>query len=139
MSAIEWPPHVCRPSANPRRSGWCDCGERLPDAPTRRRNLDFERDFTKHAAKGVADATVLVEHSENRAASLSGDYVSDPMLVQGGKDLAREIREEIADARIYACWLGEDLQAADDDEGAHRAMMALRHLVLAYNLLLDED
>lgn len=136
-------PGHCTPSDNPRFQNTCGrCGRPIltvaPD-PTRRRNLDFEREFTEHAAKGVADPSVLIAHSEARAATLSDAYVSDPMLVQGGKDLAREMREELADSRVYGCWLGEERQAAGDDEGAHRAMQALRHIILAYNLLLDED
>lgn len=105
---------------------------------TRRRSLDFERGFTELAAKGVANHEPIRIHAESRALRLSGEYVPDPMLVQTGRNRLRDVREELADARNHLCWLAEERQAAGDDDGAHAAAQALRHVILAYDVLRED-
>ena len=97
------------------------------------RSMEFERGVTEQAAKGVVDPSGLIEHAEIRARSLSGEYVSDPMLIAAGRDRRRDVREELADARNHLLW---DTQAhLEDEDRAHENLIALRHICLAYSLL----
>lgn len=106
--------------------------------PTRRRNLQLERDITEHAARiaGVS-ADELMQHAEGRAWRLSGEYVHDPMLVRIDVDQPRETREELADARNRLVWWLED---NPDHPAAHRySTLVLPAICVAYAGLLDED
>lgn len=102
---------------------------------TRRRNIAFERDVTRLAAKGVANPTELIDHAEARAHRLCGEYVDHPMLVlERGGDVAH-IREELVDTRNYLVWwLEENLE----DERVPDVQAALRHVILAYDLINDD-
>jgi hypothetical protein len=102
---------------------------------TRRRNIEFERDITHHAAKGVADPTALIEHAETRAKTLSGEYVSDFMQVASDRNRPRDVTEELADARNHLVWWLEDNLETD---GCERKLWALRHICLAYELLRED-
>ena len=101
------------------------------------RSLEFERGVTHQAAKGVVDPSRLIEHAENRARVLSGEYVRDPMHIAPGKDRLREAREEAADMRNHLIWAMQE--RIEDEDFAHRARFALRHICLAYDLLTEED
>lgn len=105
-------------------------------SPTRRRNIDFERDVTHLCAKGVCDPSELIEHAESRAQRLSGEYVSDPMLVTMTRDRPFEAREELVDSRNHLVWWLEDHL---DDPTVGRKQDALRLIILAYQLLGDEE
>jgi hypothetical protein len=102
---------------------------------TRLRNLEFERDITQHCAKGVCDPSDLIEHAESRAQRLSGEYVTDPMLVARHRDRPLDVREELADARNHLVWWLEDHL---DDPTLNHKQEALRLIILAYQLLGDE-
>ena len=131
--------HEFWPSNNPRLNGKCACGHAReehpqPTADTCRRNIDFEREITREAARGVVDPTPLIEFSEARCNRLSGEYVSDPSRRRANIDL-RESREEAADLRWYlACWLEDN----PEHEKRQDIFLALRHLTLLYDLLLDD-
>jgi hypothetical protein len=103
---------------------------------TRRRNLEFERDVTHLCAKGVCDPADLIEHAESRAMRLSGEYVTDPMLVTMTRDRPFEAREELTDARNHLVWWLEDHL---DDPEVDRKQDALRLIILAYQLLGDAE
>jgi hypothetical protein len=101
----------------------------------RLRNLDHEREFIEHAARGVVNPDRLIEFCQMRAGTLSGEYVPDPMLVRLDVDQPLEVREEIADGINRLVWWLEDHLAV---EGLRdRRMAALRHLVMAYDLIVN--
>jgi hypothetical protein len=100
------------------------------------RSLEFERGVTQQACKGVCDPAKIIEHSENRAAVLSGEYVSDPMHVATGRDRRREVREELCDARNHLLW--DTQEHLEDEERAAENLVALRLITLAYNRLLED-
>lgn len=101
--------------------------------PTRRRNLKFERDITHHCARGVADPSELIEHAEARAGGrLSGEYVTDPMLVATDRDRSHDVLEELADARNHLVWW---LEHNLDEPTVRYKQAALRHIILAYQQL----
>lgn len=97
--------------------------------------LEVEREATEEAARGVADPTALIQHSETRAKVLSGEYVDDPMLIKPGKDRPREVREELSDARNHLVF---HFQEHPEDERNHRYLLALRYIALAYQEMLAE-
>lgn len=100
----------------------------------RQRNLAFERDITHHAARGLVDPNPLIAFAEARARGLSGEYVPDPMLIAPGRDRARDVREEIADARNHLVWwLEENLEHPT----APRKLRVLQLLCVAYTELQD--
>lgn len=99
---------------------------------SRPRNMEYEREATREAARGVVDPTPLIEFSEVRACRLSGEYVTDPMLVAQGRDRRRDAREELSDCRNHLVWW---LEENHGDDRAHDAFLALRHVALAYDLL----
>jgi len=102
---------------------------------TRPRNINYEREATREAARGVCDPSPLIEFSEARASCLSGEYVTDPMLVAQGRDRVRDAKEELSDCRNHLVWW---LEENHGDEKAHDAFFALRHILLAYDLLCRE-
>jgi hypothetical protein len=101
------------------------------------RSIEFERGTTHQAAKGATDPSRLIEHAEARARTLCGEYVRDPMHVQTGRDRRRDVREELADARNHLLW--DTQEHLEDEERAHRNLIALRHIALAYARLEEED
>ncbi|MGH2866199.1 MAG: hypothetical protein ACRDNK_01340 [Solirubrobacteraceae bacterium] len=101
----------------------------------RERNLLTEQDITRHAAQGVADPSGLIRHAEARARSLSGEYVHRPELVQQGRDRILDAKEELADCRNHLVWWLEDHM--EESRERRHALVALRHIVLAYSLLED--
>jgi hypothetical protein len=72
----------------------------------------------------------LIALSEARA-EFSSEYVKDSTLVLL-RDHLREAREEAADMRAYLVWF---IQENEGSEEAHDVFLALRHLLLAYDLL----
>lgn len=102
-------------------------------SPTRRRNIQFERDITHHCARGVVDPAELIEHAEARAGGhLSSEYVTDPMLVRTDVDEIHDASEELADARNRLVWW---LEHNLNDPTVHFKQNALRHIILAYQQL----
>jgi hypothetical protein len=64
--------------------------------------------------------------------ALSGEYVSDPMLIQPGRDLIQEALSELVDTRNYLVfWLQEHPGDVRQDD----VMIALRFAALAYERL----
>lgn len=127
------PGHACRQSENPRNKGFCACGKRMREPV--RRVLELEREATEEAAKGAAYVAELILHSETRANSLSSKYVPDSMLIRPGRDRARDVREEIADARNHIVF---HLQEHPEDPRNERFLQGLRYLALAYNFFEDD-
>lgn len=126
--------HQCRQSEDPRHADRCACGK--PIAKPRRRNLEFERDITQHAARGVADPAALIQHAEVRAGgALARQYVSDPMTIAVDRDHIREAREELPDARNRIVWWLEDHL---EDDSASKKIEALRLICVAYELLKED-
>lgn len=101
---------------------------------TRRRNLDFERDITYHAVRGVITPDEFVAHAEERANGLSSEYVTDPMLVQEGRDRIEDVREELLDARNHIVWW---LERNTAHPLVPARLRALKRIVLAYYDLKD--
>ena len=138
MTAIQ---HEFRGSTNPRTPDRCPCGRSRDEHPqpsgptTRRRTVESEREVTREAARGLVDPLPLIEFSEARAAKLSHQYVNDPAFVQL-RDRTRDAKEELADCRLYLSWLVEENTGTDR---AHDAFLALRHVLLAYDLLCREE
>ena len=95
------------------------------------RNIPLERGTTRLAAKGVADPEPIIEHAETRAHNQSGEYVADP-----GK-----VRAELADARNYLVWWLTELACTGQGDSPAGVDMqrALRHVIIAYQLLSDLD
>lgn len=128
--------HAFFPSNNPRLAGRCACGHpegEHPGPAVRRRSIESEREITREAARGVVDPEPLIAFSEVRSGGiLSGEYVRDPLLVQLGRDRLRDFKEELSDARNHAVWL---IQEQAGQERAHSVFQALRHVLLAYDLL----
>lgn len=125
-------------SVNPRQQGWCvKCSKPMPETlKARQRDLDLEREITRHAARGYANPERIIEIAEFRASSASGEYVTDPMLLAPGKDWVHEAREELVDARNYLTWwLCENV----GNELAESRLRALRCVLLAFQELEDED
>jgi hypothetical protein len=119
---------------DPRHAGFCiRCGLKIDYGTPR--NLDLERELTHEAARGAVDPTRLIEHSEARASSLSGEYVPDPMLIAPGRDRLRDVREELSDSRNHLCWW---LQAHVGDDRQDDALICLRFICLAYDRLLED-
>ena len=104
------------------------------------RNIPLERGTTRLAAKGVADPDPIIEHAETRAHNQSGEYVADPGKV-APKDWLREIRAELADARNYLVWWLTELACTGQGDSPAGVDMqrALRHVIIAYQLLSDLD
>jgi hypothetical protein len=105
------------------------------ESTTRHRNIESEREVTREAARGVVDPSALIEFSEVRAFSLSGEYVEDAMLVALGRDRLRDAKEEISDCRNHLVW---HIQENPGMEKSHDALLALRHMCLAYDLLIRD-
>ena len=132
--------HPFRLSGNPRMAehALCACGRTeaqhttAPATMTRQRDIESERDLTRHAAAGVADPADLIEQAEFRAATLSGEYVLEPGLVALGRDRLHDAREELLDCRNHLVWW---LQDDVESEHRQRVCAALREVVLAFELL----
>lgn len=72
------------------------------------RDLAFERRWTEMAAAAAnVDAERLSAFAEQRAGT---SHVRDLQ----GRNFAREVLEELADARNYLCWWAAQLLATDD-------------------------
>lgn len=134
--------HLFGQSSNPRNTGCIKCG-RVSDLhpeqeqTTRRRVLESEREITREAGRGIVDSSALIEFSETRAGgALSNSYVDDPGLVNLGRDRLRDTREELSDARNHVVW---HIQENPGTEKSHDALEALRHILLAYDLLIRDD
>ncbi len=131
--------HTYHESANPRCAGKCACGHGPEDHPqptSRLRDLEYEREITHEAARGVVDPSALIEFAETRAGgSLSGEYVSNAQLVTLTRDRIRETQEELADARNHVVWW---LEANPGHAKSHDVFLALRHVTLAYDLLIRD-
>lgn len=107
-------------------------------ARTRPRDLESEGQLIRDAAKGVTDPEPLIAFAQGRANKLSGPYVPDPMLVRTDVNQPREIREELADGANRLVWWLQD--QPELGRSADRRRAALRHLVIAYDLIAsDED
>jgi hypothetical protein len=120
-------------AANPRITHCVRCGRsEAAHVPVRRRNLEFERQLTAEAARGWCEPSALVEFAEARAAA--GREYGDPGCVRLDRDMLREARAELADARNYLCWW---LETHVGDEGAARVLEALRWVALAFDRLLE--
>lgn len=133
--------HECQRSTNPRYQNTCQqCGRVMPntEGPTRRRNVELEREFTREAAKGIVDPTALIEFSEARIMRLCGKYVDDPAYVRMGRDRLHDMREELSDCRNHGVFWQEENIGVDEDQ-ERRVAQAQRHVAIAYDLLLDED
>ena len=94
------------------------------------RSLEFERGVTQQAARGAVDPSRLISHAEQRINAASASYTRDPMQVAPGRDLMRDVREELADARNYALWAMQ--QNLEDEDFCHEALIGLRFIALAY-------
>jgi hypothetical protein len=130
-------------SPDPRKRDCARCGKPLaihhtPESPhsPRRRHVQVERDLTHEAARGATDPARLIEHAETRAATLSHEYVPDPMLVAMNTDKRVDAREELADCRNRLVWF---LEEQPDHPRAQHAFIALRLVALAYDHLQDPD
>ena len=101
--------------------------------PTRLRNVEFEREITRFAVKGLnVDPEPLITFAEARIATHHAEYVADPRLVSTAGDRIRDAREEAADLRNYLVWwLEENLE----DERRSDREKALRHVCLLFDLL----
>lgn len=99
--------------------------------PMRTRSLDFEREFTRAAARKYVDAEPLITHAEARASSLSSDYVPDPMLIAPGRDRLHDGMEEGADWRNHLAFVRE-LLMGHDEIGA-LVDEAMSYVALAYD------
>jgi hypothetical protein len=77
------------------------------------------------------DAEPLIAFAETRINEHSRQYVENSMLVSLRNHI-REALEEAADLRNYLVWF---IQENEGTEEAHDAFLALRHLLLAYDLL----
>ena len=122
--------------SNPRHASCLRCSrapETHPKAKptTRPRDVASEREITREAARGVVDPEPLIAFSEVRISEHSHQYVKDSMLVSLRNHI-REATEEAADLRNYLVWF---IQENEGTEDAHDAFLALRHLLLAYDLL----
>lgn len=74
------------------------------------RDLGFERRWTAQAATSVhADHERLSDYAEARAGS-------GPVIDLDSRNFAREVAEELADARNYLCWWAQQLAARDDHQ-----------------------
>lgn len=130
------------PSANPLRKHLCErCAKPLPSPPapvTIVRDVYRERAWTMEACRGVTDPSHLIELSERRAASsLSSPYVSDPMTLRAGMDRPREAREEALDLRNHVVFWMQERGLSPEDE--HDALIVLRHVAIAYDVLRRLD
>lgn len=99
---------------------------------SRARNLGFERDVTREAARGAVNPVELVAYAELRAEQDHGYGRSHE--VRDGIDWLRETRAELADARNYLCWW---LEERVGDERAPEVLIALRFVALAYERLKE--
>lgn len=109
-----------------------------------RRDLEFEREITRQAAKGLVDPERLIVHSETRCIELSGEYTPDPMQMAPDRDFLRDALEECADLKSYLVfWLQTHVndrgQDGDVDERRRNVFLALRHTTLLYDLLSEND
>jgi hypothetical protein len=101
----------------------------------RRRSVQFEREVKKEAARGFVDPSSLIEFSEFRA-SQPREY-GDPDYVHPGRASLHEARCEMADGSNYLTWWLED-NVHLDDERKERVFEALRHVMIAYDLLEEQ-
>lgn len=115
--------HTCRQTEDPRKEGFCACGERLPPT-TRLRNREFEQQTVEYAAKGLCDPEMLLKASQRRSEGWSGT------TLRVGVDWLREFREEAADGANYLVWWLEEHLEHPDRQFAEQA---LRYLLLAFD------
>lgn len=101
------------------------------------RSLEFERGVTAQACKGVVDPSMLIEQSERRAQTLSGEYVCHPMHIAPGRNRRRDVRQELEDARNHLLW--DTQEHLEDEDRCAENLIALRHIALAYTRLQEED
>jgi hypothetical protein len=94
------------------------------------RNLDLERDITEYACRGAVDPAPLIQHSEVRAARLSGEYVQNPQHILPGRNRRRDVREELADVRNHLVFL---LQEEPEAEDRQDLLIVLRLAAIAYD------
>lgn len=102
-----------------------------------RRSLEFERGVTEQAARGAVDPSRLIQHAEQRIQLHSGGYTRDPMRVAPGRDLLRDAREELADARNYVLWAMQE--RLEDEDLCHELLIGLRFIALAYDRFARDD
>lgn len=128
-------------SLNPRNNGCMRCGKSKEAHSTiahvRRRSLDVEREITREAGRGYIDPTAIITHAETRASRLHAEHVTNPMLVAADRDWLQEAKEELADTRNYLAWWIEE--NPDDDLRRQHTFASLRHVLMAYDLLLEHE
>lgn len=107
---------------------------RVPEPErTIRRDLSLERRLTREAARGVVDASELIDFAEARAQMLASAYVSDPLTIKLGLSRPCEIREELEDARNHAVFLAQERELSEDE--ARDVQIAQRHIAIAYDVI----
>jgi len=126
----------CQEHPNPRyKDGRCwHCHKPLL-TPTRR-NVRFERELTIAGAR-FEDSVAIIKMSEARCVSHHGEYTDDSMVIAPGRDLVRDVLEELADARSYLCFLAQE--NPDDVLLQERCKFALGHVVRAFNAVLARE
>lgn len=128
--------HKCRQTEDPRRPGKCACGEPLRTPTTILRDTDLEAFAIDHACRGIVDPQDLIEHCCRRAGgTLSGEYVTDPLLVRADANWMLELRAEIADGVNYTVWKKQRLVAYEDLQASQAVLDGIiGHLARAYEL-----
>lgn len=99
--------------------GVADPPEWYPPRPEVQRDLQFERSWTRQAGESARARTIeqLITFAEARA----GD---GPVRELADRDFAREIREELADARNYLVWAARQEMANSEPDGEMTAAIA---------------
>lgn len=99
---------------------------------SRLRNLDFEHEVTREAARGAVDPADLSHYAELRAQQDHGYGLANE--VREGVNWLHEARAELADCRNYFCWW---LEENVGDERAPEILIALRFVALAFDRLKE--
>jgi hypothetical protein len=93
------------------------------------RDVELERRFTLEAARSVGvDPSSLTVFAESRTHP-------GPLRDVERRDWVQEIREELGDARNYACWEAQRMLAASAADDLPRIGRALAFMLLAWNEL----
>jgi hypothetical protein len=123
--------HECRPSGNPRRASYCDCGRRL-DEPSdlSARNPAKEREFLRGAEKIAGLDIGWAERVEERLLRMERSKGTDSYRTLGFWRCVAETDEEDQDLGgwpLMAYLLSFD-EFADDDERGLEARILLQHI-----------
>jgi len=123
----------CVPFPTPHKKDMCvKCGRHIVTEPAPgERDIGFEWEFTQAAASMVhLDGTPLNEFAASRAGT-------EPIRDFTERDMVREVREELGDARNYLTWLVQQLHGHPDAEQAGLAQeaagRALAHVVAGWH------